>query len=430
MFNKKVIGLVSSAAAACLILSGCSSEKPEKDSSVGEQKITVLLPRHEMDNKGFMEQETRNFEKETGIKVELINMSWDNVADKITAEMAANGDSFDVIELDNSWVAKFATNQWISPLDEFIDSDAKQGILPGLLDKFSYDNKLYGVPWNNDTRFFMYNKKKLDEAGIAEPPKTWDELKAQSLTLMEKGLVKYGFIDSFMQAQSGMNELTYMVYTFGGDYIDDNGKVAVSGNEAVKQAYEYLWNGLNKDKFIDPGSLTSNYETAADVFLKGDTAFFLQAWPGLYQTANDADKSQIVGEIAVAPYSLGVNESTGAVLTLPEAMAIPQTSKNKEAAWQYIQYMSSKQFDKNKAEQLGALPIWTDLFNDEDLLQIYPHWKNFGLQSANARGLQDLLWYDQFSNVVQIESLKILMDKTSVEDGLKNIEKQVEQFSS
>ncbi|WP_158602373.1 ABC transporter substrate-binding protein [Cohnella endophytica] len=416
----------------CLIVSGCgdsSSSNKGSGSSNEKQKITVLLPKHEMDNVGFMEKETRQFEKETGIQVELINMSWDNVADKITVEMASNANSYDVIELDNSWVAKFATNKWITPLNEFIGSEIKEGVLPGLLDKFSYNGDLYGIPWNNDTRFFMYNKKKLDAAGISEPPKTWDELKEQSKILMDKGLVKYGFIDSLMQAQSGMNELTFMTYSFGGNYIDGSGQVNLTNNAPLIKAYEYLRKGLNEDKFIDPASITSNYETVADVFLKGDTAFFLQAWPGLYQTANDPDKSKIVGEIAVAPYSPGVDESSSTVLTLPEAMAIPQSSKNKEAAWKYIEYMSSKKFDKKKAQEIGALPIWTDLFNDSELLAVYPYWKDFGKQSLKAKGLQDILWYDQFSNVVQVESIKILLGKNSIEDGFKAIESNVAQFS-
>ena len=73
-------------------------------------KITVLLPKHEMDTIGFYEQKTRQFEEETGIQVELINMGWDNVADRVTAEMTSGGSSYDVIEFDNSWVAKFGTN--------------------------------------------------------------------------------------------------------------------------------------------------------------------------------------------------------------------------------------------------------------------------------------------------------------------------------
>jgi multiple sugar transport system substrate-binding protein len=440
MTKRNYFSMFACLLALSIVLSACggggaaetakSSDNSSNTKSEGPaEKITVLLPKHEMDNQGFMEKKTRQFEKETGITVELINMSWDNVADKITVEMAANGDSLDVIEFDNSWVAKFVTNKWVTPLDSFITEDIKNGVLPALLDKFSFSGKVYGIPWNNDTRFFMYNKKKLDDAGIKNPPKTWEEVKTQSKILMDKGLVKYGYIDSYMQAQSGMNELTFMTYSFGGNYVDADGKVAISNNNAVKAAYEFMQNGLNKDKFIDPASISSNYETVSDVFLKGDTAFFLQAWPGVYQSANDPAKSKIVDQIAVAPNAIGVTADSGAILTLPEAMAIPENSKHKDAAWKYIKYMSTKEFDKEKAQQIGALPIWKDLFNDEELLKKYPYWKDFGSQSLKAKGLQDLLWYDQFSNIVQIESLKILLNKEDVAAGFKQIEEQSKQFN-
>lgn len=382
-----------------------------------------------MDNQGFFAAETRKFEKKTGIEVELVNMSWENVADKVEAEMAANSSTFDVIELDNSWVAKFATNQWIEPLDDYITTEMKEGIMTGTMNKFIYDGHLYGIPWNNDTRFFMYNKSKLDQAGIKLPPRTWDELKEQSQIMMDKGIVKYGFADSYMHGQGVMNQLSYLVYSFGGDFVNESGNLTITSDPAVEEAYKFLKNGINEDKFIDPASTISDYETVAGIFLNGDTAFFPQAWAGVYKTANDPDKSKIVDQIAVAPFAIGVNENTQAVLTLPEAMAIPKNSKHKEAAWKYIQYMSSKEFDKRKAEKLGALPIWKELFIDKDLLKEYPHWKEFGTQSLSAKGLQDLLWYDQFANVVSTESLKIILDQKSVEQGLKDMEEQLKPLA-
>ncbi|HHW48685.1 MAG TPA: extracellular solute-binding protein [Clostridiaceae bacterium] len=434
---------------ASLILTGCGKSSETGDSSKstdsgqpaqqdtqdsgsqatsGEQKITVLLPKHEMDTKGFWEKETRQFESESGVKVELINMAWENVAERVTQEMAAGGSSYDVVEFDNAWVAKFNKNNWLEPLDGYEGADEiKNGLLSGLVNKFSIGGKFYGVAWNNDTRFFMYNKKMLEDAGISKPPKTWAEVKEYSKILQEKGIAKYGFIDAYPQSQVGVNEITYAIYSFGGNYFDENGNLIIASDPGVKNALEFLQKGLNEDKFIDPASLTSDYEAIANVFFKGDTAFFLQAWPGVYAYANDPSVSQIVGQIEVAPYAIGVDEKTNIVLTLPEAMAIPATSKNKENAWKYIRYMSSKEFDKRKALEIGALPIWKELYNDPDLLKLYPYWENFGKQAENARGLPDITWYDQFANIIQVEVQNILIGQTSVEDGLKSIEEQLKR---
>jgi len=410
------------------IFSGCSNSTKPADSSTDAKKITVILPQNEMDTVGFMKQQTDAFEKETGIQVELINMSWDNVAAKLTVEMSSGGSSYDVIEFDNTWVSKFTTNKWVVPLDSYMTQDMKTGIIPGLQKIFSVDNQTYGIPWNNDTRFFMYNKSKLDAAGITNPPSTWDELIQDSKILQSKSLVKYGIIDAFAQSQSLTNEITYMVYSNGGDFLKD-GKPAVTANSAVTEAYDFLQKGLNIDKIIDPASLTSDQANAANVFCQGDTAFFLQAWAGVYEAANNAETSKIVNQIAVAPYAIGKDPKTNIVLSMPEAMAIPTKSNNKDSAWKYIQYMASMSFDKNKALTIGALPIYSKTFNDSDVLKKYPYWVNFGKQSENAKGLQQILWYDKFSNVIQVMSQKILLNQVSTSDGMQQIQDQLNQIS-
>lgn len=419
---KKGISVALSLALAISACAVCPVAALAEDDLAGS-KITVLLPKHEMDTIGFYETKTRQFEEETGIEVELINMGWDNVADRVTAEMTSGGSSYDVIEFDNSWVAKFGANDWLEPLDDYISQEMKDGIVPALLDKFTYEGKLYGICWNNDTRFMMYNKAKLEAAGIDAPATTYEELKEQTKALQEAGAADYAYVDSYMQAQSGTNEFIQLVYSFGGQFFDEEGNPVIDTDPGVKAAYEYLVEAYN-DGIYDPSSLMADYDTVANVFYSGTTAYMTQAWAGVYASSNDESVSTIPGEVEVADYSISVDGEHQAILTLPEAMSIPKTSQNKEAAWKYIEYMSSKEFDKEKCEAIGALPIWSDLFADEDLLALYPYWENFGKQSEYAKGEPDLLWFDQFSNILQVESQNIILGNETVEEGLAAMQEQ------
>ncbi len=407
-------------------LFGCEAAQPaaEGAAKTGE-KITVILPRHEMDTIGFHEQKTREFEKETGIEVELINMGWDQVADRLTADLTAGGGSYDVIEFDNAWVEKFTHNDWLEPLDGYVTDEIMSGMVPGLLDKFSADGHLYGITWNNDTRFYMYNKAKLDAAGIEKAPETWDEVIEDAKVLKEKGLANYAYIDCYAQEWAGANELLVAVQSFGGRLIDDNGQPVMATDPKTEAAYQFLVDGINNG-LIDPASLTSNQETIGNVFCMGDTFLFIQAWPSIYATANNPESSNIVDEIAVADYALHAAGEEPLILTLPEAMAIPKTSQHKDAAWKYIEYMSSKEFDKERCLALGSLPIWTDLLTDADLLEKFPYWENFSKQIGYAKGLPNVLWYDEFVNILTIESQKILLGQVSVKDGLASIQAQCE----
>ena len=135
-------------------------------SGLAAEKITVIMPRHEMDLIGLWEQQTAEFEQETGIQVEFIQMSWNEVADKVLADLAAGGNTYDVIEFDNGWVAKFAGADWVEPLNSFASQEYLDSLVGGLLNTFTQDGQVLGIPWNNDTRFFFYNEAMLQAAGL------------------------------------------------------------------------------------------------------------------------------------------------------------------------------------------------------------------------------------------------------------------------
>ena len=406
-----------------------SAAAPASTAPAAGEKITVMLPKHEMDTVGFNAQATKDFTTATGIQVELINMGWDDVADKVTTDLTTGGGTYDVIEFDNSWVQKFINNDWLESLDSYVPADTKAGIVPGLIDKFSVGGKLYGIPWNNDTRFFMYNQKMLTDAGVAKVPQTWDELVQASKKVQAKG-VPFGWADSYMQAQSGGNEIVALVYSFGGEFFDASGAPVVGTDANTKAAFEFLVKAMKEDKVVNPASLTADYQTIQDGFTSGKAAFFIQAWPGVFAAANDAKSSTIAGQVAVADSAIHATNAKQAVLTLPEAMAIPKTSKHKDAAWKYIEYMSSRTLDKKRSEAIGSLPIWTDLLSDADLTTKYPYWANFANQITFARGLPNLTWYDQFNNALMTETQAMLSGGKSVADALAELQKQCEQLAA
>jgi len=176
----------------------------------GGETITVIFPKHEADIKGAFEARIKQFEANSGITVNLIQSDWDSVANRVTPELATGGSAYDVVEFDNGWVAQWCGAGWATPLNDFMSADYTNGMIPGLVDLFTCpDGKLYGLVWNNDTRFFHYNAAKLQEAGFTTPPATWGEFTTQSLAAREKGVVKYGFAPFWNQEWSLGNEFHF-----------------------------------------------------------------------------------------------------------------------------------------------------------------------------------------------------------------------------
>ena len=97
----------------------------------------------------------------------------------------------------------------------------------------SYNGKTVAVPFANGGKWMYYNKQMLEDAGYSEPPKTWDELKAMSQEMIEKGICKYGIAWGASQAEGLICDLTTMIYSFGGTWQNEDGTFNIN-NEGSK----------------------------------------------------------------------------------------------------------------------------------------------------------------------------------------------------
>ena len=65
---------------------------------------------------------------------------------------------------------------------------------------------------------------------------TWDELKAMSQEMIEKGICKYGIAWGASQAEGLICDLTTMIYSFGGTWQNEDGTFNIN-NEGSKDAF-------------------------------------------------------------------------------------------------------------------------------------------------------------------------------------------------
>jgi multiple sugar transport system substrate-binding protein len=392
------------------------------------ESITVIFPRHEADLVGAFAARVAQFQDETGISVTLIQGGWDQIADRILPEIATGGSAYDVVEFDNGWVAEWCGAGWLTPLDDYLPEGYAEGMIPGLVDLFSCpDGHLYGVVWNNDTRFFYYNRAMLEEAGIEAPPTTWDELVAQATTLQEAGIVDYALVPFWNQEWSLINDFHFWVYTFGGQIVDDQGCFLWNTDPNTLAALEFMVS-LRENGIADPAGLTYNQAAAQNVFLNGGATYMPQGISGLLAYANDPEQSTVVDQIAVGLVP-GAEAGMSATLTLPEAYAIPVNSEHKEAAARFIEYMTSRESNIFLAREIGLLPIWVDLYTDEELTALYPFWADFADQLASARGLSTLTWYGNFVDVAQVEIHAALAGQKSPQEALDAMAEGLSEFS-
>jgi multiple sugar transport system substrate-binding protein len=137
------------------------------------------------------------FEKQNpDIRVDLQLIGWSDASNQFLRE-AAIGEGPDVAHVAQVWVKQFGQAGAVLPLDDFLKNDPPPN---GFTDFVAQDlatgtdGHVYGLPWTTDTWALVYRTDLLQQAGITELPKTWDELRQASAEVYKRtGKAGFGF---------------------------------------------------------------------------------------------------------------------------------------------------------------------------------------------------------------------------------------------
>ncbi|WP_409250675.1 ABC transporter substrate-binding protein [Bacillus sp. SCS-153A] len=412
-------------AMVCLLIFGMSACSSSNEKTSGEG---VTLNALFMKQAGYSEKDVTNItkefeEKNPGIKVNPTFVPYESLEQKIQTSAKSGG--YDVVIIDAPWTAKFAQAGFVKDVSDKISDDVKSDVFQGAIDSVSYDGKNYGMPWLNDTKFLFYNKEMLKSAGFENPPATWEELIEQAKVIKDKGIVEYPIVWSWSQAEALVCDVTALVGSFGGTLVDDSGNPTVTSPEnekAVNLMVDSLNNGIS-----NPKSTQYLEEDVRGVFSSGNAAFALN-WTYMFNMANDENESSVAGKVGISPVP-GANQSTGKSVNGGMGLSVTTGSKHVEEAWKYIEYLSSKDVQKNYAK--NALPIWKSLYEDEEVVKTGPEVVEVSkIQYGNLVNRPRVPWYGEFSNVIQVELQKALLGSEKTPKALSNIQNKANEITN
>jgi multiple sugar transport system substrate-binding protein len=378
------------------------------------QSITVLMPSPQGPDIAA------DFEAETGIHVDLQTLSWDDIRPKLVTALIAGTAPADVTEFDWSWTGQFSAAGWYMPLNDAIDADTVKDI--GVSNIFTVDGKLLGVPYSNDFRVMLINKKQFADAGITQMPKTLDELVAAAKQIKEKGISTYP-IGLPLSATEGASTSWYLLTkAFGGDLFnkDFNPQFLKPDSAGYKAlAFELT---LLKDGLVDPASTgLKDSQINEGMFSQGVTSIMISGEPGRLGAMNDPKQSKVAGQVAaiLVPTASGQTRSFG----LPEALAIPNVSQHKEAALAFVKWFTSKDFQKKNAVN-GFLPTRTSALSE---LATSGDLNSGDTLVAQSKTVEPLFaqgtppWYPQFSSAVNTAINSAAKGQMTVDQAMQSI---------
>jgi multiple sugar transport system substrate-binding protein len=422
---KKILSLSLSAMLAVSALAACSSD--EKASSDGGKETIRILSSD--DFAGFREEAIKEFNKKyPDIKVELEHVAYDQLHDKELASFNAGGSAaYDIVDVDEIWTSEYAEAGFILPVTDRYTDEMEEGILDASKNIVSYQDEYYGVPMFNDVLFFYYNEDLLKQAGFDNPPQTWDEFTQMSKVLQEKKLVAGNASSWGWSANEGL--ICYFAQylgSFGGQFFDENGEPQFNNEKGVS-ALQYMIDAMNKDKVIDPASINANDRQILDAFKNGKTAF-VSGW-SFYWGEINADDSQVKDKVKVGLIP-AVEGAPHATATGSMYLAITPQSENEDAAWKFIEFLGSKEMQKEQSLSAGALPIWKDLYSDADLNANHGALAEMGKQLEATISRPSLESYNEFSKGLQVKLQEALLGQKDAKTALDEAAQQAKDLMS
>jgi len=176
---------------AVLVLLGACDRGNDRAGATGSRSITVVIAEYSKEHtKLFWQDLSERYTRDAAVKVDLRVVDWNSI-DQQVSTMIQNDQRPDVLNL-NSF-SSYARDQLLYTADEVLSPKTRDDFLEAFARGGEYQGKLYGFPILSSARAFFYNKDLFARAGLAGPPKTWDEFvqAARRIQALGGGVIGY-----------------------------------------------------------------------------------------------------------------------------------------------------------------------------------------------------------------------------------------------
>lgn len=320
------------------------STETSKDSEKPFEGTTITLSCASTPYVLTIEKHLDEFFEETGIKVEIDQLSNEQLSNKIAVSSAARGTDLDVIAYRPIQENKlFIHNGWLTPLDGFI-ADSSEWDYDDYTDPSKEitsdaNGTAFGIPLVTEREILYYNKELLAAAGFEDGPKDFDELVEYAKALNDPANNVYA-LGLRGQGNPAVTQFSGFLYGFGGDFFDENGNASINTPEFVKALQFY--GELCRD-YAPEGVMNANWEDTSNWFTQGIVAMRIDC-DSQYSYALDPEKSLIHDKVGYSVLPGGTAGSKPFSI-VAWALGISEFSENKEAAWEFIKWATSKEMD-------------------------------------------------------------------------------------
>jgi multiple sugar transport system substrate-binding protein len=370
-----------------------------------------------------IEDNARKFEAENpGIKVKITDYTWQDYHDSLVLRLRS-GTPTDIAYVGQDWLPAWAAAGFLAPLDDIAPADVlgdlKSDIAPFSMTDMTYKGKLYGLPYYADTISFVYNKKVLEDAGIAVP-KTWEEVTAAAEKLKAGGMEHPIVYEFDQELPNFFDAFVSQVYGRGGDLFDKDQKAIFDNpdNAAYKQL-EWLVDAFKKDLVQQ-----ETHESKIIPSMNTGKHAFTIVFNYVLAAMNNAAEQPLAGQFALAPMPGESHSALGFTKFYSITAQAAKDPARAEAAWKFVNYMAGKPYKvaKRWAVEKGLGFGQISLFDDPDVQASWNKWIDSATlkqQVATARGGNWTEWTSVWTAYFRPLLAKAMVGEASVDEVMK-----------
>ena len=369
------------------------------------------------------------FTRRTGISIRVVPAS-ESTSKRLNQEVALlehESPAVDVFQVDTIWpgiVANYMIDLKDALRSELSDEPRE------VVENATVDGRVVAAPFFVEYGMLYYRTDLLKRYGFARPPRTWDELEAQSLRI-QKGERMRSHSDFWGYVWQGAdyegltcNALEWQSSQGGGNLVEQDHTVRVDNPAAIRAfARAARWIGT-----ISPPGVTAYLEEDSRNLWQSGRAAFLRNWSYVYPLAK---KSAEVGDrFSITSIPEGVNRHGSALGGW--YLGIPKYTRHRSEAIEFVKYMTSREVQRERAIGGAFLPAIESLYHDPAVLNANPFFQAMAEVSGRlVRRPSSLVGarYDLVSQAYARGVHSILTGNVSPSEGAAAIESDIARLT-
>ena len=319
---------------------GLKAGKPYEGTTL--KILSVVTPQFD----GLMLRDDE-FTELTGIETEWTFVPFGSLQEKVASVGVAADGSFDLVNYLDSWGPPNA--RWLMPIDELMAEDgiSMDRYPPAFARSAQFEGKTLGFPLRAHAQLMFYRADILDQIGM-EPPETWDDVIAIGNKIKEEGLDIAPLALYYANDGNRQNLFIWLnfLWASGADVFDENTCPAWTSEAGLKATEDYI--GLHTTEGItNPDSVAFVEQDARQSFQQGNSAM-MPVWWWAYSPMTNPEQSTLskeqVGFTGMPAYG---DQTVTYAISMP--FSISDYSENKEAAWEFMKWLSNPDLEKKNA---------------------------------------------------------------------------------